>query len=820
MERQSLYKRLNLRNSLLFFILAFIFFLPCLIKKEVFLAADTLYSYYPWKFYTYRHFLPHNILIADPVNHFYARNYNQQLKERKIQQWNPYILTGVPSSGSVSTGYPGRYYPLKVLLHYFFSPHIALMMLLFIHIMLMGYFMFLYLLEIGAGWRGALFGSVAYMFNGCAMVWFEFESWVGVSAYLPLLLLFIEKYFAEKNFFYAFAGGTVSGLMILTGNLQLNVYVAVLMFFYFVFIIVRYYNGRDNRHSIISILMFFTVTGIIGILIGSIEILPLIELISNSHRINRIFNFNEFFDTLGRVPFRYFVTLLFPDFFGNPILNYNLIPMLPSHEYMNYNELSLYTGIATLFAFTASILTLKNAFSRFYFFMILLVIAMMTGTYVYYPFFKLVPGMNKMNPTRLIFLFVFVFSAASGIGIKGLENLTRIRRNIFLSIALLILLIVFFIARFGNTHGITVWFNHEQFSPLQKAMTNDLNLIIRLRDISSPVIYNPLVLACTVFCTFLSFVFLPQKRQISFILLLSLLSFDLISFGWRYNTTVRPELIYSKTPAIEFLLKQAGPFRVVQDTGHGLYVNTLAPFKLEEIGGYGSFYPERINKLLSYIRFGKDKNFDRWVTFKDFSSHLFDLMNVRYVLTSPYHKLTDQKYKLVFWEDLSIYENMEAMPRAYIVHHHIVKKDLSQMLRYMSSSAFDMRNEVVLEEEPPSEFMKQIHSPTFPPKITIDKYTSDKISMTTDLSTNGWLILSDTYYPGWKAYVNGKEVTIHRANCNFKAIELPSGKHLVAFEYSPISFRTGWILSSIGVICALAGFVIFGVLSKKNFFIT
>jgi len=807
---------LSVRHFPVFCILAFIFFSSFFINGKAFLAADILFDYYPWKFYASHNFLPYNPLISDPVNSFYAGNYNKQLKEGKLNKWNPYILTGIPSTHSCSVGNLGRYYPLKILFHKYFSTHVALTLLLFIHLVLAGYFMYLYLIEIETGWHGSLFGAVAYMFNGCTMVWLEFESWVMVSAYLPLLLVFIERYIGEKCLLYPFAGGVVFGLMLLIGNQQLNVYVAVLMLFYLIFIIIRDYWNNDERRGIIFILTGFSITVIIGILIGAIEILPFAESALNSSRINITFDFNEFFNAFGRVPFRYFVTLFFPDFFGNPILNYNLIPMLSSQKYMNYNELSMYMGISTLFAFSACILTLKNRFSRFYLFMSLIVIAMMTGTFAYYPFFKLVPGMNQMSPNRLIFLFVFIFSVASGIGIKALENLTPIKRNIFLGTALVMLILVFFISFWGSSQGITTWFNHEQFRPLIPAMMNDLKMITSLRSISSPVIYNPLILTCIIFCTFLLFVFFRKKRDFIFILLLSLLSYDLISFGLRYNTTIKPEYIYPKTPAIEFLLKQHGPFRVVQDTGHGLYVNTLAPFELEEIGGYDSVYPERTNKLLSYIQFGGNANFGRWVMFSDFSSHLFDLTNVRYVLTSPYYKLPYQKYNLVFKEDMSVYENMQVMPRAYIVYNHVVKKDSSQILQYMNSKAFDMKNEVVLEDEPSLEFLKQINSPSFPPKVTIDKYTSDEIRITADLSSNGWLILSDTYYPGWKAQVNNKEVTIHRANYNFRAVELHAGKHIVTFKYSPTSFRIGWILTIIGVVFSVAGIIIFGVVSRER----
>jgi len=802
----------DFRAFFILLILAVILFAPFFINGKVFLAADNLYAYYPWKYYAPQNFHPHNPLITDPVN-FYAEIYNKQLKEGNLSRWSPSVLAGVPGL----VGATGSYFPVKMILHKLFSTSVALTLFLFIHVLFMGLFMYYYLSEIDAGWRGALFGAIAYMFNGCVMVWLEFELWVTVSAYLPLLLVFMERFLGGGRFRYAFAAGIVYGFMLLNSSFQLTVYVSVFMLFYIIFIIMRAYGRNEGRREIASILICFAITGLIGILIGAVEILPFIEMASNSSRMNRTFDFHQFFNTLARVPFRYFVTLIFPDFFGSPLLYVNLIPRVPTQEYMNYNELTLYMGIPTVFAFTACMIARKNIFSRYYLFMTLLIIALITGTYAYYPFFKLVPGMDKMNPTRLIFLFVFAFSVVSGLGVKGLEDMTPKRRKLFLGASLLILMVILAISLISNWPETTRFFNRELFEKLTPPQASDLIAKVHVfRGMSSKIIYMPLLLSVASCCLFVAVAADEHKKNVgaAFILILTLLNYDLISFGKNYNTTVRPEIIYSKKPSIEFLLKQPGPFRVVQDADNGLYVNTLIPFGLEEIGGYMSVYPDRTNRLMSYIRYGdqtfiKGKKFDRWVMFgsrsTDFSTRFFDLMNVRYVLTAPTSTIPYKKYKLVFKKDLAIYENMQVMPRAYIVHNYTVMRDLSQELKYMGSKAFDMRRQVVLEEEPSPKFASGAHASFYPPKTTIDLYTPDEIIMSADLSTNGWLVLSDTYCLGWIAEVDGKETAIHRANGNFRAVELQKGKHRVCFKYNPISFRAGLSITIIGVILAAIG---------------
>jgi hypothetical protein len=814
-KNKRIYQSVHLRSAIVIFVLAFIFFSPFFVGGKAFLAADNLKLYYPWKYYAPKDFKPHNELITDPVNVFYAEIYNKGLKNGNLIRWNPYIITGAP----IPIGAPGPFTPLKMLFHRLLPTYVASTLFLFAHMLLMGCFMYWYLLEIGAGWRGALFGAIAYMFNGCVMVWLEFEIWITVGACLPLLLVCMERYAGKRRLFYAFAGGAVFGLIFLYYSFQLTIYISVFMLFYLGFLVVRAYGRKERGQGIAAIFICFTVTCITGLIIGAVEIIPFIEAASDSSRMSRTFGFHQFFDTLARVPFRFFVTLFFPDYFGSPVLHNNFLPKLPTQEYINYNELTLYAGVATVFSFAACMSARKNVFSRYYIFMTLLIIAMITGTYAYYPFFKLVPGMNKLNPTRLIFLFVFVFSASAGLGIKGFEDMTPARKRIFWGASLLILSVVSLISFFGNSPGITYWINKERFDAIPPRLIDKLlEALQNLRSIGSPVIYKPLILTLVAFCLF-SLLAIIRKSKINtliFALILALLSYDLISFGRNYNTTVKPEDIYSKTPAIEFLQKQPGPFRVVQDTDNGLYVNSLMPFGLEEVGGYQSFYPDRVNKLMSYIRNG-DKVFtgtffDRWIMFgskkTDYSLRIFDLMNVRYLLTAPSVDISSNKYKLVFREDLAVYENKDAMPRAFVVHNYVVKNDLREVLQYMWSEAYDMKNMVVLEKEPSAVFAAGIRAPSYPPQTTFEKYTSDAIAIKADLSTNGWLVLSDTYYPGWKVEVDGKETAIQRANCNFRAVELPAGKHIVFFYYRPASVLSGMVLTAAGILLASVGMYI------------
>ncbi|MEW6557215.1 MAG: YfhO family protein [Elusimicrobiota bacterium] len=88
-----------------------------------------------------------------------------------------------------------------------------------------------------------------------------------------------------------------------------------------------------------------------------------------------------------------------------------------------------------------------------------------------------------------------------------------------------------------------------------------------------------------------------------------------------------------------------------------------------------------------------------------------------------------------------------------------------------------------------------INSSNLKSEIIVLKNTPKEILINAELSDNGFLFLSNTYYPGWKAFIDGTETKIIKANYTFQAVTVQEGKHIVKFCYRPGSFKIGLIIS-------------------------
>ena len=145
------------------------------------------------------------------------------------------------------------------------------------------------------------------------------------------------------------------------------------------------------------------------------------------------------------------------------------------------------------------------------------------------------------------------------------------------------------------------------------------------------------------------------------------------------------------------------------------------------------------------------------------------------------------------------------MPRAFVIHEAVFSDNDSDVLIGLKNSSFDWKKTVILSGKG-----SNIHFPSTDSKVRIYDYKPNDIKIQVMSPQPGFLVLTDTYYPGWNAYINGTKVDIFRANYAFRAIKIDPGNHYIEFKYEPISVYLGGIISLISLLIFL------GILLSKS----
>ncbi len=154
----------------------------------------------------------------------------------------------------------------------------------------------------------------------------------------------------------------------------------------------------------------------------------------------------------------------------------------------------------------------------------------------------------------------------------------------------------------------------------------------------------------------------------------------------------------------------------------------------------------------------------------------------------------------------SVFRNRHALPRAYRVAAAIPEPPrLATALKLMTSELFDPRTMVLLQK-PPASISQHRPVPFDPAGVEIESYQPETVRLKTHGETAAIVVLTDAYFPGWVATVDGQPADLYRANANFRGVAVPAGEHTVEMRYSPRSFATGiWLaaLGGVGLLFAL-----------------
>ena len=171
-------------------------------------------------------------------------------------------------------------------------------------------------------------------------------------------------------------------------------------------------------------------------------------------------------------------------------------------------------------------------------------------------------------------------------------------------------------------------------------------------------------------------------------------------------------------------------------------------------------------------------------------------------------------FRLVQSGDVKIYENLGALPRAFVVPQAVSVPNDAEALTVMRAASFDPAQTVVLASDGQP---LRVSGWTNPIRLSdcircsktdVMSYAPEHIVIETENAEAGWLVLTDAWYPGWRAAVDGAPIEIARADVIFRAVPIPAGRHRVEFVFAPRSVWAGAGISLATVVGCLITFLL------------
>ncbi|MEI2610734.1 MAG: YfhO family protein [Candidatus Promineifilaceae bacterium] len=148
-----------------------------------------------------------------------------------------------------------------------------------------------------------------------------------------------------------------------------------------------------------------------------------------------------------------------------------------------------------------------------------------------------------------------------------------------------------------------------------------------------------------------------------------------------------------------------------------------------------------------------------------------------------------------------IYLNEGYFPRAFAVPQAILATNEEEALAALQTHANDLDQVVILEPDSASQLVSLSASQpvtlSASQLVTITHYGLNRVELTADMAEPGFVVLGDTYYPGWQATIDGEKTPVYRANSIVRAVYVPAGQHTITFTFRPPDFIIGAFISGL-----------------------
>ena len=693
----------------------------------------------------------------------------ETLTRGHLPLWNPLVGMGAPLLANYQSA---LLYPPNLLLA-LVGPAWGHGLLVLLHLAWAGAGMVVLARRLGLSALAQAVAGVAFGLSGYLVARAGFLSINAAAAWLPWIIVAVER-----------SGGVAAkdraqwrqavvllavplALQWLAGHAQTSWYTLLLALGW-----ATWRGAQGGRlKSLLRSYAAFVLGAALAFLLSSAQLLPTIEFLLNSQRSSSVDP--EVGMTYSLWPWR-LLGWLFPDFFGNPARG-------DFWGYGNYWEDAIYVGVLPLVLASSCVLRgllrkdPDNGLVRFLLVVSLaaMVLALGRNTPIYPFLFEHVPTFSMFQaPARWSLLTTFSLSLLAGLGVRAWAPLRG--RGLYWT-------------RLGTAGaailGLAAWAAWNLISGLELSMVRALAL-------------GGIWLSAT------GVLALTRRQEAgrlwrSSVLLICLL--DLAIAGWGLNPFTHPDLYEGDTSLAAKV-----------DDGHRTYMRSRLEYEL------------KFNRFFRFDAFGHSAD---WIQVRESglpnatmldripTANNFDpLVPERYALwMESLEELPQYRRRPLFelmdvgWQglaDLAAPAGVEYVAMAGSARIHLPSKvtwvgSKEEALEVILAPGFDPDEVVVLEGSPVADGERTgIEAEAF----VLEDDNPNRVRLQVRSDGALWVVLSDVYYPGWRAAMDGEPAKIYPADFLFQAIRVPAGIHELEFVYSPDSFWVGWMLSLVGLL--------------------
>ena len=762
-------------------------------------------------------FYLHDISIDyTPLNIFNT----QTLLKGELPLWNPYLDGGFPFAAQTESA---PLYPLNLILLLPLPLTTTNTWYIVVHYALAGVFTYLlsrFALRLKSA--PALVAGLIFAFNGSMIAQLTNFTLVATLAWMPLVLLLYILALDKAKIIYVVAASLAMSAQLSKSHPQIALYTAGILALYALFaVIVNFRKGKGTY----SLRPLWILSAVFAISAGFSAYLLLyaFELIQRSNRSEGV---TYQVMTFLSYPPDYLIKFFIPNFWGS-FKNYV--------GRGNYPEMHAYVGILPLLLLPFAWFKAKDW--RVWFFGSLAFISLLLSFGKYTPLYNPLPYVPLFNyfrvPARWLLLLAFSLAILAAYGLQSLGE-TRgawplLKRRWAMGAVVVVALLVI-----GG--ALALWNADSLFSQpdvyakynslaAQQPEARDYEIVVSAAgDEAEEAAFQQRVkrayadmrqstgLFLLMLLLGVSLVLLKQNGWLSgslFYLAAALIILgDLLTYGGLTLNPYTDASYFLKTPDTVRFLKQtetAEAYRIFPTIRRVPYPHNLHTvldtlhFNIPSLYGIESIEGEATLPLKRHT------DYMMRAVGQQGGLQMLSVANVKYVITEWDLSDTPDLQLVFVGKNQKIYQNTQVLPRAFALYQVEALNDRTAILDRLADSSFNPETTVILEK-PPAQPLPPLE-PAAPSTVTFIRRKHNKALIEVDMADTGFLFLSDVFYPGWKAYIDGQPAEIYRANYLFRAVQVEAGRHLVEFSYEPLSFKLGVGLTCLTLIIVAAGMI-------------